>query len=71
MQSYKTDYYEVTWEDDEATRNAVFNRVLDWYVKMESFNGESIMQCDEPQIEAAPLLAELADKFFKFKTEWK
>lgn len=66
MPSYETDDFVVEWKDDEETRNEVFNKLVGWYVKMESFNGESICQMDAPNI-----LAELADEVFKFKTEWK
>lgn len=48
----------------------IVDRLIEWYRQVNAVDGESIMQSDEPQIEAAPFLADLADNVIKFKTEW-
>lgn len=63
--------YVVTFDDSEAAKQAVFQRLLKFFTHHEAFSGESVMQCDGPQIEAAPLLAELADEIFKFDRTFK
>lgn len=70
MKTIKTSEYIVTFDNSEEVRQALFNKLLDFFVKHESFSGESICQSDSPQIEAPELLAEIADKIFKFKVEW-
>lgn len=56
----------VRHKSDQATKDAVYEKVLAWFLKVGSFNGESIYQCDAPQIEAPDLLADLADNVFEF-----
>ena len=58
----------ITYNDDQSTRDAVFERILAWFIKVDSFDGESIMHCDKSQIEAPILLSELADNVFEFDT---
>lgn len=69
--SLETENFRVTYEVNDEVRNEVFRRVLAFFVKHESFHGECIMQSDDPQIEAAPLLSEIADEVFKFNIECK
>lgn len=61
----------VTFEDSPELREKVFQAVLKFFKDNDSFSGESIMQMDEPQENAAPFLSDLADDFFKFEVEWK
>lgn len=61
----------IMYKDDQATRDAVFEKLLAWFIKVESFNGECIIQCDTPTIEAPNLLADLADDFFEFDVEYE
>lgn len=60
----------VLCKDSRKTRDEVFERVLAFFLKHESFSGECIMQSDNPQIYAPELLSELADEVFKFETEY-
>jgi hypothetical protein len=59
----------VSYNVDPQTQNAVYGEVLRWFMKHQCFHGESIMQCDEPQLTAAETLAELAE-VFQFEVEW-
>lgn len=61
----------VTYNNDIITKDAIIQKLLDFYMKHEAFSGESIMQCDNPQIEAAPLLADIAEVLFNFNVKWK
>jgi hypothetical protein len=65
------DDFIIEFNDSQGTKENLFNRMLLFFVKMESFSSESIMQSDEPQIEAAPLLGDIADEVFKFNVTWK
>ena len=58
---------EVSFEETPELKEEVYQRVLAWYVKHDSFLGESIMQSDNPQIDAPVFLSDLADDVFKFK----
>lgn len=69
-QTVKTRDGHVSYEDSQDARDAVFERVLAFFLKHESFSGECIMQSDNPQIYAPELLSELADEVFKFETEY-
>jgi hypothetical protein len=40
---------------------AVFDKVVAFFMEQEAFCGESIMQCDAPQIAAPEFLSDLAD----------
>jgi len=60
----------VTYDDSQETRNAVFNRVIDWYFMHGSFSGESIVQSDDPSIDAPNILAQIADDIIKFNVVW-
>ena len=62
--------FNLKFDDSHASKYALFAKMLAWYEKMEAFDGESIMQSDEPQIEAGPFLAEIADEVFKFKVTY-
>lgn len=62
---------EMSFNDTQKLRDEVFETVLNFFLQYECFRGEGIYQSDTPQIEAPGLLADLADKVFKFKVEWK
>lgn len=59
------------FEDSVDLRNAVFEKVVAFFQKHETFHGEVIMQSDAPQLDAAPFLASMADELFRFKVEYK
>lgn len=61
----------VSYTDTPELRNAIFEKMLQFFLDKQSFSGESICQSDSCQIDAAPLLAEIADDLFKFDVEWK
>lgn len=65
----KTKDFTLVLDDTPEARDKVFNAVLKFFLKQESFNGESIVQNDYVQIEAPEFLAELAE-IFQFKVEW-
>ncbi len=67
----ETKDFTVKFNDDEETKQKVFNNLLEFYAKHEAFSGESICQSDDPQIEAPELLSEIADNIFQFKVDWK
>ena len=62
----KIDDYEVTFQSGEVTKQKVFDRVIKFCVDNRGFWGESIMQCDNSQINAPEVLAELTDDVLKF-----
>lgn len=61
----------VTFDDSDEMARKVFDAVIKWCVENEAFDGCRIMQCDRPQENAAPFLAELADDVVGFRIEWK
>lgn len=64
----KTDDFEVEFDDSAEVKDAIFNYLIEkYYVKLEAFNGETIMQCDDTLIEAPSVLAKIADSIIKFK----
>jgi hypothetical protein len=69
--SHQIKHGTVSFEDSPALRDAVFNRILSWFLEHECFSGEGVMQCDAPQLTAAPMLADIADELFRFTFEWK
>lgn len=71
IRTIKIDGMTITYKDDQATRDAVFEKVLAWFIEMESFNGECVIQNDGPSIDAPNLLGDLADDFFEFDVEFE
>lgn len=57
-------------DDSPAVIANVFKRVIEFYEKHESFNGESVFQNDGPSIEASEFMSTLADEL-NFKVIWK
>jgi len=60
----------ITFNETEELKQAIYDRVLKFFVDMESFWGESIMQSDNPQIEAPIVMSDIADDLFKFDVEY-
>lgn len=60
----------ITFDETEELKQAVYDRVLKFFVDMESFCGESIMQSDDPIIEAPIVMSDIADDLFKFDVEY-
>jgi hypothetical protein len=59
--------FTVQFEETPELKEKVYQAVLDYYKKHQSYAGEVIMQNDECQINAPSVLADIADEIFKFK----
>lgn len=71
MAQLHSDEYVVAYKDDEATKQALFDKVVAFLKEHECFSGESFMQCDEPQIESQNLMVEIIDDVLAVKATWK
>lgn len=69
IKTRKIDGATVTYKDDQATRDAVFETLLEWYFKHKSFNGESVIQCDKSSIDAHNILGDIAYNNFEFDAD--
>lgn len=58
-------------EIDPACKDAVFERILAYYDEHVAWSGESVMQMDGPQLDAAPTLADIIDDIIKPKVAYK
>lgn len=65
------EFMRVTYLDDEATKQAVFDRVMAYFTKHQAFDGESIHQRDSTTIDAPCVLAYIADNIIRFQVEYK
>lgn len=63
--THKGKYASVSYNDDPETHKKVFDAVIAFLAKHDSWCGESIMQCDNPQIEAPELVAKIADRILQ------
>lgn len=66
----KDDDLTVTIERTPEKEREVFDRLLTFLKEHGSWSGESIMQCDGPQIGAAPFLSDLVDEVLQPNTKW-
>jgi hypothetical protein len=66
----KVNDYEVSYEETDEIKQAVFDRVMKYFNKHQAFHGEVIMQMDDPIIDAPNVLADIADDIIKFKVEY-
>ena len=71
MKTIETDDMIVHYHDSDEIKNAVFNSIIAFFLSMEAFSGESIMQSDAPQLEAPSVMADIADEIIKFDIEYK
>lgn len=71
MKNIETDDFVCEYDDSESVKNAVFDRVMDFFKTHESFSGEQIMQSDGPMIDAPSVLADIADDIIKFSVKSK
>jgi hypothetical protein len=60
----------VTFYDSPEMAKRVYEHVLAWFHEHGCYHGESIMQCDAPQLTAAVMLSELADDVINFDVEY-
>lgn len=66
---FADDDYRITFEDSQALRDAIAEEVYKFLAEHKQWNGEGIMQSDNPQIYAPVLIADIADKLIKAKCE--
>jgi hypothetical protein len=71
MRTIENEERKVTFNDNQKTKDALFEKVVAFFEEHECFCGESCQQCDDPQIHAPELLADICDDILEFKTEWK
>lgn len=57
-------------EMTEEKKRLIVERVLQFFGEHECWSGESVMQCDAPQIDGPEFLADLVDDVLKPKVEW-
>lgn len=67
----KIDGATVSYNDDQQTKDAVFEKLLAWFFEQESFFGESIIQNDSPTLGAPVLLSDIADDILQFNIDWE
>ncbi len=71
MAIIETDDVIVEYDDSDSVKQAVFDRVLEYFKEFESFHGESICQRDDTIIDAPYVLSDIADDILKFKVTYK
>lgn len=67
----ETDEYIVTFKDDQAARDALFDAVVNLFKKKGSFSGECIVQSDWASIDSPEFLGDLADNILQFDVRYK
>jgi len=65
------DDFTVEYDDSHDTKCKVFDRLIEFFIKHEAFDGECICQSDGLQIDAPVLLSEMADDIIQFNVDWK
>ena len=63
--------HSITYDDSQEAKEKLFIAMLEFFKKHSAYNGESIQQCDGPQIAAPTVLSDVAEKIFQFKVEYK
>jgi hypothetical protein len=71
MPTFETNDVIVKFNDSEAVRDKMFERVLKYFKEHEVFHGESIHQMDDSIIDAPNVMSDIADKIIKFKVTSK
>ncbi len=66
----KIDDMIITYRNDKETRNAVFEKIIAWFIKMRCFDGEDVQQRDESNLNAPILLGDLADDIIEFNVDY-
>ena len=61
--------YSIVYDDNPSVRDEVFKKLIEWYTEYNAFDGEMIVQCDNPQIYAPVVLSEIAENIIKFRYE--
>lgn len=52
-------------DDSPEIKKVVWDRLIAYFRKHGAYCGESVMQCDGPNIEASEVMSEIADIVFK------
>ena len=66
----KFEDYTIEYSDTDETKSEVFNRLIEFFIKHEAFNGEAIYQNDNPLLDAPELLSDIAENIIQFKHTW-
>ena len=60
----------VWYNSCQETKDALYEKVLKWFLDQETFSGECIQQSDSSQIDGVTLLGEIADDIFQFDANY-
>lgn len=66
MKTERIKDYQITYNDSQEAREKLYAACLEWFKDQGHYSGESIMQSDEPQIQAPVFLSDVADDIFQF-----
>ena len=56
----------VSYDDSDEVKNAVFERVMAYFIEHQAFHGESIHQMDNTIIDAPSVMSDICDDIIKF-----
>lgn len=65
------DTIKLTFNNDQETKDKLFDKMLDFYIRHQRFSRESIMQSDGPQEEAPILISEIADDLLQLDAKYE
>lgn len=57
----------VEYQNDQRTKDELFERVARFLVEHNAFNGECCEQCDDVSLDAPGFLGDLAEEVFQFR----
>ncbi len=64
------DDFSVKFDLTEQVKDAVFKRVMDYFITHKSFFGESIHQRDDTIIDAPTVMSDICDNILKFEVTY-
>jgi hypothetical protein len=67
----ENDEYTLLFNNDQQTKDLLYDAVMEFFCEHETYSGESICQSDSPQIDAPELLSKIAEKILKFEVKYK
>ena len=59
------------YNNDQETKDMVFNRIIEWCKHYDLYHSESIMQNDNGLIKAPVLLSDIVDDIIQFEVDWE
>lgn len=62
--------YSVDYECSDEVKDAIFERVIQYFIEHEVFHGESIHQMDNPIIDAPNVMSDICDNIIKFDVKY-